>query len=141
MLSSYDTLPFQRDELRQNLKPALAPVHPMILCVDDRASPLAMRKMVLEKSGYTVLSAASGDQALKLLRSAHVDLVLSDHYLRGELGTAIATRIKALRPNIPVLIISGSVDALDETEHVDGIISKMDEPTNLLVSIARALGL
>jgi two-component system, OmpR family, response regulator len=100
-----------------------------------------MRKMVLEKSGYTVLSAASGDQALKLLRSAHVDLVLSDHYLRGELGTAIAAKIKALKPDIPVLIISGSADALDETEHVDGIISKMDEPTSLLVSIARALGL
>jgi CheY-like chemotaxis protein len=141
MLSSYDALPFQRDELRQNLKPAVAPLHPVILCVDDRASAFAMRKMVLEKSGYTVLSAACGDQALKLLRSAHVDLVLSDYYLRGESGTAIVTRIKALRPNIPVLILSGSADALDETEHVDGIISEMDQPTNLLVSIARALGL
>jgi CheY-like chemotaxis protein len=103
-----------------------------------------MRKMVLEKSGYKVLSATSGEEALTLIRRFHVDLVLSDHYLRGGLGTEIAAQIKALKPNIPILLISGSAESLVELERsnsVDGIISKADGPTNLLVSIGRALGL
>jgi len=118
--------------------------HPVILCIEDQASPLALRKLVLEKSGYTVLGAASGKQAFKLLKAFHVDLVLSDHFLRGELGTAIAAKIKAENPNIPILLISGMAGGLtgpDSTKHVDGIIQKDAGPTSLLVSVARALKL
>lgn len=99
-----------------------------------------MRKMVLEKSGYTVLGTNSGKDALRLLKAFHVDLVLSDHYLRDELGTAVAAEIKQLKPKIPVLLISGS-DDIPNVPAVDGVISKADGPTNLLVSVARALGL
>jgi DNA-binding NtrC family response regulator len=113
----------------------------VILCVEDQASPLSIRKLLLEKSGYTVLSATSGEDALRLLRSDRVDLVLSDHYLRGELGTALATRMKALKPKVPILIISGSSDALENVEGVYGFVSKTSGPTNLLVSIAKLLGL
>jgi CheY-like chemotaxis protein len=96
--------------------------------------------MVLEKSGYTVLGVTSGSEAIGLLKALDVDLVLSDHYLRNELGTEIAAEIKALKPNLPVLIISGSED-IPNVQAVDGVISKADGPTNLLVSVARALGL
>ena len=122
------------------MKRALATkLHPVILCLEDQASALSMRKMVLEKSGYTVVGASSGQEALNLLRSVHVDLVLSDHYLRGELGTSIAAAIKALKPNIPILILSGSADTLGEVEHMNGIISTTAGPTELLVSVARVL--
>lgn len=123
---------------RSTLKAQLSPV---ILCIEDNASSLILRKMLLESSGYMVLGATSGQEALQLLQGFHVDLVLSDHYLRNELGAAVAANIKALQPNVPVLIISGSADSLQETEHVDGVISKADGPSNLLVSIARALRL
>ena len=113
---------------------------PVILCVEDQASALLVRKMVLEKSGYTVLGATSGSEALRLLKAHDVDLVLSDHFLRNELGTEIATQIKALKPKVRVLIISGSED-IPNVQAVDGVISKAEGPTNLLVSVARALGL
>jgi DNA-binding NtrC family response regulator len=113
---------------------------PVILCIEDQASSLAMRKMILEESGYTVLSASSAKEALKQLAASHIDLVLSDHYLRGELGTAIAAQIKALKPDIPVLLISGAED-ISKASCVDGIICKTDGPTDLLVAIARALRL
>lgn len=117
---------------------------PVILCIDDQPGPLSTRKLVLQKSGYKVLGASSGKEALRLLRDTHVDLVLSDHYLQSELGTEIAAQIKALRPNLPVLLVSGAADhlaGLSGAENVDDLISKAAGPTNLLVCIARALKL
>jgi DNA-binding NtrC family response regulator len=96
--------------------------------------------MVLERSGYTVIAATSGAQALRILERAHVDLVLSDHYLQGELGTEIAVKMKWVKPEVPVLILSGAAD-LHATQFIDGIIQKDAGPTNLLVEIARALRL
>jgi len=94
---------------------------------------------VLESQGYVVLSAASGEEALRVLESAHVDLVLSDHYLRGELGTAVAAKMKALKPGVPVVILSGAVDRLEGIENADGFLSKESDVPDLLVSVARYL--
>lgn len=121
-----------------------AKVAPVILCLEDQLSPLFMRKLLLEKSGYKVLSATSGKEALNLLKRSHVDLVLSDHYLRGEKGTEIAARMKAINPDVPILLISGSVERLADAEknkNVDALVLKDAGPTNLLVSIAKALRL
>jgi CheY-like chemotaxis protein len=115
-------------------------LHPVILSIEDRLPSQTMRKMVLENAGYIVLTATSGADALKLLAVSHVDLVLSDHFLRGELGTAIAAQIKVLWPDIPILLISGAQD-IPETEHLEGVVHKADGPTRLLVLIAGALGL
>jgi CheY-like chemotaxis protein len=74
----------------------------------------------------------------------NVDLVLSDHYLRGEKGTEIAAKIKAIKPKVPILLISGSVERLEDSEatkNVAALIRKDDGPTHLLVSIAKALRL
>jgi len=96
--------------------------------------------MVLENAGYVVVTATSGRDALRRLADSHIDLVLSDHYLRGEVGTAIAAEIKKSKPEIPILLISGTQD-VPETQDVDGVVYKADGPTKLLVLIAQALGL
>jgi CheY-like chemotaxis protein len=49
---------------------------PLILCVDDTASVLEGRKMLLEESGYRVLTAVNGQEAVQSLASNSVDLVL-----------------------------------------------------------------
>ncbi len=54
-----------------------------ILCVEDNKAYLRVREAVLEREGYSVLSASTGDEALKLFREQSVSLVLSDHMLRG----------------------------------------------------------
>ena len=56
---------------------------PMILCVDDEENQLAVRKLVLEKEGFSVLTASSGQEALSLLACHQIDLVLSDHLMPG----------------------------------------------------------
>src|SRR5207245_183575 len=51
----------------------------IILLIDDEPQQLSLHEMVLELSGYTVLTASSGRQGLALLSSHHVDEVLLDY--------------------------------------------------------------
>jgi CheY-like chemotaxis protein len=55
---------------------------PTILCVDDEASTLTIRKTLLERAGNVVLTAMNAKDALRIFRSSkRVDLVVSDHLL------------------------------------------------------------
>lgn len=49
-----------------------------ILCVDDEDTPRMLRKLILQRQGYKVLTAASGQEALAMLEQGGIDLVLSD---------------------------------------------------------------
>ena len=62
----------------------------VILCVDDEENPLMLRKLVLQKAGFEVITANSAKQALKRLGSRKVDLVLSDQLIPGTTGTELA---------------------------------------------------
>jgi len=66
----------------------------LILCVDDEEVPLTLRLLVLEKAGYSVVTARSTAQALEIADSQHFDLVLTDHLTPGSTGTELAERIK-----------------------------------------------
>ena len=137
--TQYNVIGYGCIQIRSKVRLALG-LHPVILSIEDRLPSQTMRKMVLENAGYVVLTATSGSEALKLLAESHVDLVLSDHFLRGELGTAIAAQIKVLWPEIPILLISGAQD-IPETADLEGVVYKADGPTKLLVLIAQTLGL
>jgi len=62
---------------------------PVILCLDDKELSLKMRHEVLSRQGYRVLSARSGESALRVFRDNHVDLVISDNRLPDLAGTEI----------------------------------------------------
>jgi len=67
---------------------------PLILCVDDSESQLWLRAKVLEKNGFSVLTASTASKALQWMRQAAVSLVLSDHMLGGITGTELAAEVK-----------------------------------------------
>jgi CheY-like chemotaxis protein len=81
----------------------------IILCVEDNKAYLRVRKAVLQREGYSVLAATTGDEALRLFRAAAVSLVLSDHMLRGTTGVALAQQLKAIKPHVPFVLYSGTV--------------------------------
>jgi len=78
-----------------------------ILVVDDEASIVQSLSGVLEDEGYQVLSAGSGEDALKEIRKEPPDLVLLDIWLPGMDGLTVLERLKRTSPGIPVIIISG----------------------------------
>jgi signal transduction histidine kinase len=118
--------------------PSLQPL--TILCVDDEAVALSVRKSLLERAGYHVLSALTADQALQIFRTNHIDVVVSDHLLPGATGTEMACTMKLARPEVPILLLTGVVDPPAGTEHVDKFINKAEGPDKLLQAIAEVTG-
>ena len=110
-----------------------------ILCVDDEQLPLALRKLVLEKQGYQVLTANSGVEALRIIEADHVDLVLTDQLMPGGTGTELAQTIKQTRPGMPVVLISGVNEIPADAKYADLFISKVEGPTAMCQKVAAVL--
>jgi PAS domain S-box-containing protein len=80
-----------------------------ILLVEDERPVRSTVRRLLERHDYKVLEAANGQDALTLVaaRSAEIDLVLSDMVMPGMGGTELASRVRTLSPNLPVLLMTG----------------------------------
>jgi CheY-like chemotaxis protein len=115
---------------------ALMGGRPVILCVDDEETQLAVRKLVLEKEGYSVLTASSGQQALNLLGCHPIDLVLSDHLMPGLTGTELTRQIKARYPELPVILISAVNEIPADAACADLFMSKLDGPVAMCQNIS-----
>jgi CheY-like chemotaxis protein len=113
----------------------------VILCVDDEQNPLTLRKFVLQKAGYEVVTASSGKEALELAASRHVDLVLSDHLMPGMQGTELAQQLKAQHPNLPVILISGVNELPPGSAVANAFVSKIEGPDALCKEVATILNL
>lgn len=78
-----------------------------ILCIDDEPSALQTRKLLLESEGHRVIGAGSGQEGLRLLASDNFDLVILDYWMSGMNGIDVARQIKAMRPDVPIIMLSG----------------------------------
>jgi len=80
-----------------------------ILLVDDEAAIIAVGRAMLERLGYRVMVAQGGEAAIAAVETngAEIDLVILDMIMPGIDGGKAFDRIRALRPDIPVLLSSG----------------------------------
>jgi CheY-like chemotaxis protein len=83
-----------------------------ILLVEDEAALRGMMKRILERSGFLVLEAGHGAQALERCEShdGSIDLVVSDIVMPTMGGREMADRLRALRPHSRLLFVSGFTD-------------------------------
>ena len=114
-------------------------LRPTILCIDDAEIALRVRKLLLTIAGYDVVTAASGEEGLELLKRDAVDLVIADHFLTDKTGTEIAGEMKTIKPHVPILIVSAASDIPEGIEFADGFLPKGESPEVLLETIARLL--
>jgi len=80
-----------------------------ILVVDDEVAVLSVMEMMLKRSGYTVITAASAQQALNLFADwadLQVDLLLVDFVLPDMNGVELTRKIWERRPDLPALYFS-----------------------------------
>jgi CheY-like chemotaxis protein len=110
-----------------------------ILCVDDEETPRTLRKLILQKQGYQVITAASGTEALEVLSRANISLVLSDQMMPGMTGTELTKSVKAMRPAMPVILISGVNEVPEDASYADRFISKVGGPELLFKTVADVL--
>ena len=106
---------------------------PLILCIDDDETQLALRREILESHGFLVLNASNTRDAVRILRETPVSLVLSDHMLRGTTGTRLAAKLKRLKPDVPVVLYSGS--SPKSLLNVDCFINKTEPVSRFLALI------
>jgi PAS domain S-box-containing protein len=116
-----------------------------VLVVEDMENVREMIRQVLEESGYTVLLAAHGEEALALVRERRspIHLLLTDVVLPKLGGRGLAEQMLALRPGTPVLYMSGYTNgavthggALDEGI---ALIEKPFTPARLAHAVRKAL--
>jgi CheY-like chemotaxis protein len=112
-----------------------------ILCIDDDYSMLNYQRALLERRGFTVLTAASARQGLQIAVACAVAAVIVDYHMPDMNGHELATEIKRLRPHIPIVMVS-SDDGIAEhaLEVVDAFVSKNDATRRLLPVITRICG-
>ena len=82
-----------------------------VLAVDDDPMILELLTEVLTPKGYEVVTAQNGGEALMLLEASAVDVVLLDVRMPGVDGMSALRRIRALQPALPVIMLTGNVDA------------------------------
>jgi len=84
-----------------------------VLVVDDEPAIRQIARRILEDGGYQVSEAEGGLEAIALLAEGHrLDLLLADLDMPGLGGDEMVRRIRATRPDLKVLYVTGHIDRL-----------------------------
>ncbi len=115
-----------------------------ILVVEDEPAVLAVVCRVLEKAGYSVVSAPNGEVALRAIDTGPVALVLTDTVMPQMSGPELAERLSVSHPSLPVLFMTGYADDRAMRDHVlspgADVLLKPFLPRQLLRLVRQMLG-
>ena len=116
-------------------------VKPIILVVDDDLNILAVLEARLTSIDYQVLTAAGGEEALEILKSRQVDLMITDVKMPGMGGMDLFSAAQEVRPGLPIMFLTaygtipdavkalkaGAVDYLTKPFNGRDLIAKVQE--------------
>lgn len=95
-----------------------------VLCIDDNCDVLQLEKEILEEAGYEVLLASNGADGLNLATGSMIDIVILDCEMPQMTGTEVAHRIRAMRPMLPIIMVSGAGQPKETKGIVDCFVPK-----------------
>jgi CheY-like chemotaxis protein len=99
-----------------------------LLVIEDDPACRTTLAYLLQRLGHTVDAAENGSVGIALLRQQPVDLVVTDLMMPGLSGWDVARLAKAMRPRLPVVLVTGCADAIapdqPERQLVDAILAK-----------------
>jgi CheY-like chemotaxis protein len=114
-----------------------------ILWADDEIDLLKPHVLFLKEKGYNLVTTNNGDEAIDIINQQHVDLVLLDENMPGISGIVTLSKIKSIKPELPVVMITKSEE---ESIMEDAIGSKISDylikpvnPNQILLSIKKNL--
>lgn len=110
-----------------------------VLLVDDDEAVREAAKEALERAGFGVMEAVAGDEAWRLARAVGgpIDLLVTDVVLPGLNGRKLADRLRAARPGLPVVYISGYPQPSDDLPPGTAFVPKPFRPRELLAAVRR----
>ena len=111
----------------------------VVLLVEDDPLVLRIARGILERDGWTVLTAALAEEALGLLVERPCDLLVSDVSMPGMDGVALARRAREIRTGLPVVLTSGyaGMAVADLTGDDVAFLTKPYEKEALLRAVRR----
>jgi PAS domain S-box-containing protein len=109
-----------------------------VLLVDDNPEVAAVSSSLLEQLGYTVRRVENAEAALREIERDGIDFVFSDIVMPGKIdGLGLARRLKAIRPQLPILLATGYSDAALNVRGDFPILRKPYEIHQLSQAIAK----
>ena len=113
-----------------------------VLLVEDENLVRRTLRAMLEALGYDVLAAVNADDAVREFaqHGESIDLLMTDVVMPGPTGRELAANLRALRPDLPVLFISGYTDAPPPDAPGNGFLQKPFTPRVLEARIRDLLG-
>jgi hypothetical protein len=117
-----------------------------VLLVEDEAGLRAMASRILSRNGYAVLEADGGPSAIARAGDLgqHIDLLITDMVMPGMLGTEVVDGVRALRPGLPAVFITGYAQQVLDFHGIQApgldIVQKPFTETALLTRVRQALG-
>jgi CheY-like chemotaxis protein len=114
-----------------------------ILLVNSNKSGLAARKAILEEVGHRVTAATNGEDAWEQLSKAKFDLIVTEFKMGKMSGVELIKKMRGMEPAIPVIMLSGYVEALGLTESTTGadvvLAKSANEVPHLIRAVSRLL--
>jgi CheY-like chemotaxis protein len=117
-----------------------------VLIAEDEILVLCLLADALEEEGFRVVSAENGAEALQALETieregGHVDVLFTDVNMPGIDGLELARRVRALKPDLPIIYASGRVGGLERRDCVEGgrFLPKPYVPSQACAEVASAL--
>ena len=102
-----------------------------ILWVDDEIELLRSHIIFLSEKGYIVDTATNGEDAISMVKENSYDLIFLDEMMAGMGGLETLSRIKAIDPNIPVVMVTKSEEETLMNDAIGGKISDyLTKPVN-----------
>jgi CheY-like chemotaxis protein len=112
-----------------------------VLVVDDAAFVRNWATEVLIRRGHRVLSASGAHEALELARTESIDVVVSDVVMPGTDGLDLVTRLHALAPELPAILMSAYSERIAlKGEAVAMYLQKPFPAADLIAAVDVALG-
>lgn len=107
----------------------------LILCVDDDRTSLKVRALLLIRAGYQLLTTTNIEAALQLFRLNPVDLVIIDPPPGEVSGAGVIGEMKQIRPQVPVMLLTGQMDMPLGSEQADLLLPKGTSPGDFLAAV------
>lgn len=112
----------------------------LVLCVDDELVGLHIRKILLERAGYRVLTASNGPSGLEIFSTEPIEVVVLDYAMPGMHGGEVAVRMRQAKPQVPILLLSAYMGLSAEvTSLVDLYMTKGEGAPVLLEKLSSLL--
>jgi CheY-like chemotaxis protein len=122
------------------MKNSAAPAR--ILLVDDNPDGLLIRRALLEEQGYCIDIACDGQEGLELFSASNFDAIVTDYRMPRMNGVELIRRIREVRPQVAVILLSGFVEPLgltEETTGADSVIAKSSSEATHLIRVLKRL--